>query len=275
MRRPVVALLCLLVYFVAPTASVNAGQTASGNPKAAGVANFKIEPIKTLRKGVDAWPLIVNPGTPAELLVNSTLTQLNLRLALALRDCDVGALESLKLMGEQAGPRGSVSEDWSRKVQVTMTGPRFLSIVATDETFCGGAHPDADRNALVFDMTTGALVEWSALVAKPSGAASEAGSGLDGTTSIRLVFPALEKINASRADAESKDAFWLPQSFLIWPDAQKGSLIVQEADLPHVVQSCAIEIALTIDEARKLGFDESLLNAIEQAHRRFVSKPKL
>jgi hypothetical protein len=50
--------------------------------------------------------------------------------------------------------------------------------------------------------------------------------------------------------------------------------VAQPFDLPHVVQACANEINLTLDQARKLGFDESLLTAIQEAHSRVSAASK-
>jgi len=52
------------------------------------------------------------------------------------------------------------------------------------------------------------------------------------------------------------------------------TLVAEAIGVPHVVQACAEEIPLTMEQARKLGFDESLVSAIEQAHARAVAAPK-
>src|ERR1039457_6752545 len=179
-----------------------------------------------------------------------------------------GALESIKQTGDAAGPRDKVSEDWSRKVVVTMQGPRFLSLVATHEYVnCGGAHPDSDTMAMVFDITTGTPVSWPAMVTKSAGAAAILGAVSDGSKVGVLVLPALAKINLAAANEDCRDAFQDPQPFQLWPDAKNGALVAQAFDLPHVVAACAIEIPLSMAQARALGFDEGLLGAIEQAHR--------
>jgi hypothetical protein len=247
--------------------------TESGNSQTTAAGNLRIEPVKEFRKGVDAWPLIVSPDTPVGKRVNETLTRLNRSLAQALHDCDADYLRWQKVVGHLASAREQMSTDWSRKIDVTMEGPRFLSFVASDEKFCGGAHPDGGRMAMVFDMSNGAPVSWTELVAKSAGASLYAGTFWDGSTVGALVLPALQKMNASSADADCKDAFQNPQPFLIWPDAKHETLVAQPFDLPHVVQACANEIDLTMDQARKLGFDEALLSAIQQAHRRTVVKP--
>ena len=171
-------------------------------------------------------------------------------------------------MGDAAKGPDPASEDWSRSVQVTMRGPRFLSLVAIDSYVnCGGAHPESNTMAMVFDITTGTPVNWPAMLAKSPGASSFVDSVADGSKVGALILPSLAKIYAAQAGADCKEAFQDPQSFLIWPDAKQGTLVVQAFDLPHVVQACAEPLNLTIAQARELGFNETLLTAIEQAHR--------
>lgn len=270
MRRLIAALLCSLVLSAAPVAA-QAGPGAGGSPDA---RTFQLEPVKQLRKDVDLWPLIVQPRNPAGQRVNATLTQLNRRLTQAVKQCDADALAWSKQMGDTAKDNETTSSDWSRKVQVTMAGPHFLSLVASDDAFCGGAHPNSDQMALVFDMTTGAPVNWTALVAKSTGASSYTDTIMDGSTVGALILPALQKMNIAAADADCKDAFGDPQSFLLWPDAKSDTLVAQPFDLPYAAQACAQEIQLTIEQARNLGFSESLLSAIEQAHSAIAATPQ-
>jgi len=273
MKNLIAFFLCLLLFCGASFATCQSTSASSASPQAA-TANLQLTPVKELRKGVDAWPLIVNPSTPAEQRVNATLTRLNLRLAQALRECDAGAREEAKLMGTAVKGQDPTSEDWSRTIKVTMTGPRLLSLVATDEIYCGGAHPNSDVMAMVFDMTTGTPVNWPAQFPQSAGASSFVDSVGDGSKVGALVLPALLKMYAAAASEECKDAFQDPQSFLIWPDAQHETLVAQAFDLPHVAQACADEFALTMEQARKLGFDEGVLSAIEQAHRQIAATPK-
>ena len=160
MRRLIVAWLCFLVLSVALAGAQTANPRANENPKPTAVATFQVEPVKQLRKGVDLWPLIVNPANPAEQRVNAIFSRLNRRLATALNECDALALEAMKRMGNTPKGYDPASEDWSRKVQVTMAGPRFLSVIETEDCYCGGAHPSSGQMALVFDMTTGSPVNW-------------------------------------------------------------------------------------------------------------------
>ena len=274
MKRFNLLLLCLLVPSVASTTGLPQNSAASTAPQQADSGTVQLTPMKHLRKGVDAWPLIENPTSPAEQRVNATLTRLNQRLAKALQDCDTNARASMKEDGQSSKGQDPTVDDWSRTVEVTMTGPRFLSIVATDEIFCGGAHPDGDQMAMVFDMTTDSPVNWIKLLPKSSTPSALTDTVADGSTMGALVLPALRKILLAAADADCKDAFQDPQGFLLWPDAKHEALVAQPFDLPHVVQACANEINLTLDQARKLGFDETLLTAIQQAHSHVSSASK-
>jgi len=268
------ALIWMLIPLVGSAGAQTGSPDSSGESPMTSAGTFQMEPVKQLRKGVDMWPLIVNAGSPVEQRVNATLTKLNNRLTQALKDCDAGAIEQSKQMGDTAKDKDPTSGDWSRKVQVTMNGPRFLSLVATDEAFCGGAHPNSGQMALVFDMTTGAPVNWLALVAKSAGASTYSDTVVDGSTAGALILPALQKMNLAAANGDCKDAFQDPQSFLLWPDAASGTLVAMPFDLPFATQACANPIKLTIDQARKLGFSESLLGAIEQANRQTGAAPK-
>jgi hypothetical protein len=158
--------------------------------------------------------------------------------------------------------------EWSRSVKVTMQGPRYLSLVATDEVFCGGAHPDSDDVALVFDMTTGEPVNWVSMLTKGIEASAYADTAIDGSTVGALILPALAKIYTDAAEGDCKDvgSEVSQHSFQLWPDAKAGTLVAVEFDLPHVVRACAVPLSLSMAEARRLGFREEFLREIEIAH---------
>ena len=87
----------------------------------------------------------------------------------------------------------------------------------------------------------------------------------DGTPPLRL--PELRVIYAVAEEDYCQDYFKDQRSFVLWPDAESGTLVAEVAGLPHVALPCKNELKLTIEQARKLGFDESLLQSIEEAHR--------
>jgi hypothetical protein len=239
-------------------------------PPATATGTVDISPVKRLRKGVDAWPLIISPINPATRRVNSVLTLLNQKLASSLSRCDSDYLRWLSLVGESADQH-SGSGDWLRTVEITMTGPRYVSLVASQEVFCGGAHPDSNRISMVFYLANGNQVNWPALLPKSAETSAHMDTDWEGNRVSAVISPQLLRIAVVAARSNCKNAFRSGQSFLIWPDAKRQKLVVFPFDLPHSVQACAEEIYLTMDQARKLGFDEDLLHAISQAHRSATS----
>jgi hypothetical protein len=272
MRAITVLLMCLLGDFGCAGAVLQA-QTPRAKTGSGDAPVFALQPIRQLRKGVDAWPLILNANDAASKRVNQTLEEMNQELTSALKECDTNYLAWAKDTGDASAGKG-VADDWERKVAVTMAGPRFVSVIATDDFFCGGAYPDSNRVVMVFDMSTGDLVDWTAMIAKSAGASPLADSGYDGTSVVALVLPALEKINLASVSPECKDAFDERQPFLIWPDAPKEQLVAVAYGLPHVVAACAEEVHLTMEQARALGFDEILIDSIKLAHGVSAATPK-
>jgi hypothetical protein len=231
-----------------------------------------LEPMTQLRRGVDTWPLITHPSTPAERHVNDALNRLNENMVRSLKECDASYRDWAKLVHQPLTGKNSVRNDWERKIAITMSGPRFLSIVAIDGfVFCGGAYPDRDTLAMVFDLASGKPVNWMNLIGKSADASAYSDSNSDGNTVGALIVPALRVMTLAKADKECRDAFRNPQAYQLWPDAKSGTLIAEPFGLPHVVAACADDIALTPDQARNVGFDEALLSAIAQAHLHFVA----
>jgi len=225
----------------------------------------RLAPVRHLRKDVDLWPLIARPTNAAERRVNATLTHLNRKFADRERDC---------LSGEFAWSKDSFDRgEWQRTVKVTMRGPRFLSMVAADGFYCGTAHPDDDLVVLAFDLETGEQMDWGALVPKSVGASLPTNVVGDEDGTPPLILPELQAIYAAAEDPDSDCTgyFQDERPFVLWPDAESGTVVAEVAGLPHVALPCKNELKLTIEQARKLGFDETLLRVIEEAHRILVA----
>lgn len=230
-------------------------------------AAIHLSPTRQVRKGVEAWPLITDPKNGAEKRINSHLKDLNLRLLQSLKDCD--STYSQTFSG-RSQPRAEEegAEFWSQSVKLTMSGPGFLSLVATTDAYCGGAHPYGFTSAAVFDLKTGEPVdlrEWF----PPSLQASTSEEDdrdpvLEKSISVLGLLTAYKEATKHECDDTYSDA----QTFLIWPDAASGEVMIQADRLPGCCEACGIEAGLTIDEARKLGASETLLQAISVAHRR-------
>lgn len=232
-----------------------------------------LQPIRHLRKGIDLWPLIAYPRNSSTEQINKSLTGLNTQLAESVRGCDKDIRNWVKFTHDTTA-KADIEGDWERRVEVTMAGPRFLSLKATEDYFCGGNHPDDETEPLVFDVTTGSLIDWPAMLPNANDAAAKAWEFRGAESLSTVTLPRLEELNLRKAVPDCKDAFQHPQSFLLWLDARDGTIVAEAADLPHVVQACAEEIRLNTAAARDLGFSDELLQAVEEAHKASAGKQK-
>jgi hypothetical protein len=248
---------------------------AQGADRHAGLkasAVFSVGPTANVRKEMAAWPKITSPRTPAVDRANAIIAAMNQSTLDALRNCDDLYRGSLGLPNS-----ARVKADWLRRITVTMHGPRFVAMVATETSFCGGAYPLNDHAAMVFDMTTGELVNWQKFFAAVDGAAAEPEKAKDGATSSEIVAPVLTNLALERAEGpECKRALedFGELVFQVWPDARRGQLMLKATGQPHVTQACEETIGLSLPKARKLGISKEVLDAIEQAHRINTSSPK-
>jgi len=223
------AALCTAVSLLVP--SLHLPEAHAQHSPATSSESFQVGQIKQIRKGVDLWPLIINPQNLPEQHVDESLTRSNQRLAQSLRECNSDYLKWLKIV------RGNSTQKtgyWSRKVRVTMAGPRYFSLVMSQEVVCGGAHPAQDQAAMAFDITTGNLVNWPALVSNSAHATSYPDTDYEGNTVTGVILPSLEKIAVDSAETECKHAFQHPLPFLLWPNAEKETLVARPFG-PHTL----------------------------------------
>jgi hypothetical protein len=229
-----------------PTAKIAEAAAPAVAPTAAALQIVQGKPLK---KGIDAMPELADASTPTAQKINAVMKNSDAQALSNLKDC----------------------KSYTRSVQPTMLGPRYFSVWMNESWDCG-AHPTVALSATLFDLNTGDAVDWTKLVNSPGvkndgdpGAVAQVGQPL------ALIEPALTaaymKWDATQDGfSECKDAFFDPQAFTIWPDAKSGTLIVEPADLPHVVQACANDMTLTVKEAKSLGFSAELLAAVAAAH---------
>jgi len=208
--------------------------------------------------GVAALPrLVAAPGDRAAARINQALSRADERVHKA--DC-TGEID-----GEQM--------DWTRTISVTMRGPHFLSLVVADVWFCGGAHPDYDQFPLVYDLSTGAPVNWSRLL--PAALVQETGTDTasDGTVVGTVSSPKLHDLylkgvnSAPDIDHDCDDVLANPDlRFTVWPSARTAGITIKPFGLPHVVAGCGSEWTVPLSVLRKLNARHELLDAIEVAH---------
>jgi len=238
----------------------------------AGKAQVLLSPKRQIRKGVDQWPLIVRPKNDAERRINEYLNDLNGRLSRSLKDCDANYAELIGKRDRSLDKSGEGAEFFSQDTKVTMLGPAFLSLVATTDFYCGGAHPYGFTSAAIFDLRSGEPAEvlrWFL----PSLKVSLVEEGTEE--------PALEKsvsvvglleVYREATHHECDETFSDDQSFVIWPDANLGKVMIQADRLPGCCQACGIETGLTLEQARRLGFSEAFLQAISDAQKKLLNR---
>ena len=266
MKRAILISLAFSVLLIGWTETPAYAQTASHA--------IRLEQPKRFHKGVDAWPQILYPRTAAERKINATLSSLNLRLAAGLRRCDARYLRWANIVGMKPPQIAKeTAGDWERKVRIAMRGPHWLSLVAEDSyIFCGGAHPDSSTTAQVFDLTTGEKLLWIDHLPTLSGAISGEETQMGGAESETLRWQPLDQIARQSASTECKDVFANSHAFQLWLDAKQGAVIAKASDLPHVLQSCAEELKISIPQARELGFDSSLIDALDLAQHSLTAR---
>jgi hypothetical protein len=178
-------------------------QGTGGHVAAQAHSAFSIGPIRHPREGLDAWPKITAPLTPAVERANATIAGMNQQTIETFWDCDAKA-------------------DWERRITVAMLGPRFIAMTENKTLLCGNAYPYNDHAAVVLDMTTGELVDWREFIKGGEDASARSDKSIDGAISSEVVMPSLTELAIRRADPECKKA--LEESgalvFQLWPDAK-------------------------------------------------------
>jgi hypothetical protein len=238
------------------------GLLAGPNAQAADRAvHFQVPP--SVQKGVAAMPLIADPADDAERRINAALLRLTDRVRKAIATCKAD---------------DGTSGDWARSVDVPMRGPGYVSFVITDETSCGGAHPNSATMSIVYDLRTGQPVDWPHLLPPSMTGKLALTAGMDGTEMVTLSSKRLYALYIAGYDSGSgsaedraacKDAVQNidsdgPPAMMAWLDSKLGGLAVQD-DLPHVVQACAVPVVIPVATLRAEGAQPALLDAIEAA----------
>jgi hypothetical protein len=199
--------------------------------------------------------LVAGRGSRAVRRINQALAASDARVRDLANDCR-----------SQAGKQSS---SWTRSVAVTLSGPAYFSVVASEAWYCGGAYPDHDTVPHVFDLRSGTLVDWTHLF--PNGLLQRAGGASQGVAAVTSDALALFYRQSGRPAAVDPQCQQViadtPLSFLLWPDAKADGLVLQPSNLPHVIAACGVAVTVPIATLRKLGLRADMLDAIESAHR--------
>jgi len=201
-------------------------------------------------------------ATPGSAKINAALARLDERWRKAMREC-------------KADGGGDAST--SRSVSATMAGPKVVSLLITDEMYCGGAHPDSSAMAVAYDLESGRPLDWTRLLPKALVTSATLDTHDDGSSIGAIVSPRLHALYLAAARAQSgHDASWTSNCgevlddedlpFQLWPDAKAGGVMLAPLGLPHAVAACADALPLPTATLRRLGADAGLLDAIDAAH---------
>ena len=255
----------LRLSFFILAASLTAGSARTAEP-------VRLTPQPALGAGLAAFPRIAAPAAfphtaapddPASQRINQALTAADARLRAAAKDCRANASD----------PKDA---DWQRTVAVAMAGPGYLALIASDDLFCGGAHPDADRFALAYDLRTGTQLNWERLLPKTLAGKATLDTAADGTRLGVLASPALTALYLQLAKPDADCAPALRDTdlqFILWPDATRQGVAMQPSGLPHVIAACGTDVVVPLATARMLGVDPALLDAIAAGHQTVTPKP--
>ena len=166
-----------------------------------------------------------------------------------------------------------------------MRGPAFLSFVIADNSFCGGAHPNSGTMAIVYDLRTGAPVDWTRLLPKHLTGKVELQQQMDGTKMVSLTSPRLfalyfeqyrkgeRKNDKDCTDAVKDNAASFLPAMQVWFDAKAGGLGLR-FEVAHVIAACVDEIVLPLATLRAEGVAPEVLAALQAAHDGFKEAGK-
>lgn len=226
----------------------------------------QLSPMRQIREGVDTWPLILKPKSDAERRINEHLSDLNSQLSHYLKECDDSYGQAIGNQHPSVKKGEEGAEVWTQVIKVTMSGPTFLSLVATTGFYCGGVHSYGYTRAAVFDLSTGERADplrWFQPSLKVSLVEEdEDNPALERSVSSVGLLQAYREATHHKCDQTFSD----DQPFVIWPDENSRKVVIQADRLPGCCQACGIEIGLTLEQARKLGFSQTFLHAISDAH---------
>lgn len=209
--------------------------------------------------GVAGFPRIARPASAAEARVDAAVARLDARVRRAVRACRAD---------------GGTRTSWTRAIDVPMRGPAFLSYVVTDQVYCGGAYPSESHAAIVYDLATGAPVDWATLLGTRLAGTQALTEGPDGVKVVTLDSPRLRTLYAAGYDAAARAAgapaaclgngraAGFVQPMLAWLNAAG---LVLRFDLNHAMQACSVAVTVPVAVLQREGASARLTKALRGA----------
>lgn len=205
----------------------------------------------------DALPRIASPNNASTAKINA---------ALAALDADWKENVAACTDGDKA---------ISREVGVARNAADFLAVTVFYDVSCGGAYPSSGTDAHTYDLTSGALADWSKLLPAAGITNSESTPEYPANTFNSTALQA-RLVKAAETSA-GNDAAWRLDCLPVLQmegltlqaafDPEKPVLNISPGSLPHAVQACGETLALTVDDLKSLGADERLIAAVQAARK--------
>jgi len=236
-------------------------------PANAADRQVRLQTPSEIAKDLSAMPLIAGPVDDAERKINAAVSHLDASARKAAAACKA---------------EGGTDSWWERGINVTMQGPRYLSYDINDNTFCGGAHPNTSKMSIVYDLTNGSPIDWTALLPPSLTGSLQLVAGADGTKMVTLSGRTLRALYLTgyrprtgdlKKDADDDECRQAvadagidgASGLMVWLDAKQGGLVAQ-FDLAHADQACADSVTIPAAALKVEGAQAILVNAIEAAH---------
>ena len=221
---------------------------------------FVVQASVPLYAGVAAFPRVVaGEGATPEIAahLNAGFARLDARVAAAAAQCRKTAQKARR----RADPTA-----WQRTMEVTMAGPRYVSVLATDADDCGQTQPHTGVVLpLVYDLATGAPANWVKLL--PAGVRASTAVAEDGTPLGTIEWPVLQARTVKEATPECKELIRETGflDFAVWLDGAKGTVVAETVSFPNAGAACEVPIRLSSEELRQMGSAKELVYALDLA----------
>jgi hypothetical protein len=239
-----------------PAVQPSAGSQTMNTSTATG--HVKLRLLPAISEDVDSFPRVVPNENVSSLMaatLNSKFDRLDSDTRKALHECRAAERKMHPDQGDSV---------YEHKLSISMRGPRYLSVLTVDAYDCGGAHPENNDEALVYDVTTGAAIDWlTMLPGSRVGYKAE-----DASYSSSGIWPPLQQLALEQADDDCKDVYREKDlSFILWPDADQGAIVAEATGLSHISSAlCGEQVVLDIPAAQRLGISPALLSLLATAH---------
>jgi hypothetical protein len=231
---------------------------ATGGAASAQQGGVRLVAQPALGPNLAAFPRLAAADGPSKR-INQALTKADAMVRDAAEGCHEDALAA-------KDPDGG----WQRSVVVAMRGPGYLTLVASDSWFCGGAYPDTLSFALDYDLKTGSPLNLARLLPKALVHTTSLDNAGDGIQLGVVASPALTALYLELAKPDSDCAQSLEQEdlhFMLWPDAAADGVGMKPSGLAHAIEACGPEVTIPEARLRRLGADAGLVDAIAAGHK--------